>query len=855
MASKPSMIDGAPGRQHATPLANVVGLLLTLIGGSEAAWAQSTAFAVRIEGERTESSWSRAQPIIEFVQREPAEGAPPSQRTEARVAYDDEAIYVAVRAFDSDPTAIKAFLTRRDVWSASDWIRVYIDSYHDRRTAYSFSVNPVGVKLDAYHFNDTNEDNTWDAVWDVSVTRDAEGWRAEFRIPLSQLRFSAGGDGRLGFAVTRNLARLNETSTWPLISRGANGWVSSFGDLTGVARAGSQKRLELVPYTVGQRKTQPEQQGNPLQNGTAASATAGLDLKYAVTPALSLTATVNPDFGQVEADPAVVNLGAYEVFFQERRPFFVEGSGNYAFECRDCSLFYSRRIGRTPRGVPRLAFDEFMRRPDQSTILGAGKLTGRVGGFSLGVMTAATQEETAQIAFNGTLPGLGGGRRREVVEPATFYSVSRARREFTDQSSVGFILTTTTRQIVDTVSFLPDSATTGGGDFDWRLGRLWSVHGYWAGSRVTGSVESIDLLQRSTVHSFQRPDAGHVELDSTADVLGGHSGGVSVGKIGGLRTRGNFGIGYKSPGFDTNDVGFMQRADHIPQNGWVQIRWPVPGKYVRNININFNQWSSFNFEGDRLNLGGNFNAHWTFQNQMGAGFGVNVNADGFDDRLTRGGPGGLVNGNVNSWQYFNTNDRATVSFGWNSNFGNDRLGSRWINVEPRIVVRPAPAFSAEFGIAHNNSIADAQWVRSVESDAGPHYVFGRLAQKTTSLTTRFNYTLSPSVSIQVYAQPFISAGVYEGYKELVTPNADRYPDRYAPFDYAGNADFNVLSFRSTNVLRWEFKPGSAFFVVWQHGREGFTQQGSYDFGRDFGDLLATPATNTVLVKLAYWFNP
>ncbi|HEY6508793.1 MAG TPA: DUF5916 domain-containing protein, partial [Vicinamibacterales bacterium] len=281
----------------------------------------------------------------------------------------------------------------------------------------------------------------------------------------------------------------------------------------------------------------------------------------------------------------------------------------------------------------------------------------------------------------------------------------------------------------------------------------------------------------------------------------------------------------------------------------------VPGRFVRNININFNQWSSFNFDGDRLNLGGNFNAHWQFQNQWGAGFGLNVNTDGFDDRLTRGGPGGLVNGNVNSWQYFNTNDRATVSFGWNSNFGHDRRGSRWVGVEPRIVVRPTSALSAELGIAHNNSIADAQWVRAVPSDAEPHYVFGRLAQTTTSLTTRFNYTLSPSVSIQVYAQPVVSAGAYEGYKELVQPNAGRYADRYAPFDYAGNADFNVLSFRSTNVLRWEFKPGSAFFVVWQTGREGFTQRGGYDFARDFGDLFSTPSTSTVLVKLAYWFNP
>ena len=330
-----------------------------------------------------------------------------------------------------------------------------------------------------------------------------------------------------------------------------------------------------------------------------------------------------------------------------------------------------------------------------------------------------------------------------------------------------------------------------------------------------------------------------MELDPLAESLNGHSGGINFNKLGGLRTRGNVGIGYKSPGFDPNDVGFMRRADHIPQNAWFQVRFPEPGKYVRNININFNQWSSHNFDGDRLDLGFNFNAHWQFQNQWSTGFGVNYNVDGFDDRLTRGGPGGRFNGNINSWQYFNTNDRKLLSLAWNSNFGNDRRGSRWWNLDPRIVIRPKTAWFAEFGVGYNDSHVDAQWVNSVEDGATTRYVFGRLEQGTTTITTRFNYTLTPTLSLQVYAQPFISSGVYQNYKELVQPKAD-YKDRYAPYDYSENADFNVLSFRTTNVLRWEYKPGSAFFVVWQQGREGFAQHGSANFGRDFDDLFNTP---------------
>ncbi|HZL95128.1 MAG TPA: DUF5916 domain-containing protein, partial [Vicinamibacterales bacterium] len=493
-----------------------------------------------LDGDLSDPAWSQATPITAFVQREPLEGAPGTMRTEARVAFDATAIYVAVHAFDSDPDRIMGFLTRRDADSSSDWVHVLIDSYHDRRTAYQFGVNPVGVKQDTYWFNDSNNDDSWDAVWDVVSRRDKDGWCAEFRIPFSQLRFSRGGDGVLGFAVMRSVARLNETTTWPLLSKNASGFVSSFGDLSGVTIGPASKRLELVPYVVGKIGTTPLDAGNPLQNSPDHDMSVGVDIKYAVTPALNLTSTINPDFGQVEADPAVVNLSAFETFFSEKRPFFIEGSGTYQFECRDCSLFYSRRIGRAPRGAPTIGSDEFMVHPVQTTILGASKLTGRVRDFSVGVLAAATQEENADIAF-------GSLRRSEVIEPAAFYSVSRARREFSDQSSLGFIFTTTHRSIAESVSFLPERAIRGGLDYDWRIGKRWGLNGYWAGSDVSGSPAAIAELQRSTVHSFQRPDASHVEFDPLAETLRGHSGMVAFEKIAGERTRMNLNVAYKSP--------------------------------------------------------------------------------------------------------------------------------------------------------------------------------------------------------------------------------------------------------------------------------------------------------------------
>ena len=801
-----------------------------------------------VTGPVAETDWQKAELLTAFVQREPSEGTPATYETEARVIADGAALHVVVDAKDPDPEKIVGYLTRRDEDSQSDWIHLFIDSYHDRRTGYQFAVNAAGVKRDSYWYNDDNNDDSWDAVWEANVSRTPSGWRAEFRIPYSQLRFSSGSDGKVGFAVLRYVPRINETSSWPLIARSRNGLISQLAELDDVSPSGSTKRLELSPYSVATTVTQPAEPGNPLHKTFNPNVSVGLDLKYAVTPALSLTATVNPDFGQVEADPAVVNLSAFETFFQERRPFFIEGSGTYRWDCNDdCILFYSRRIGRQPRGSPSLGDGEYSDQPAQTTIVGAAKLTGRVGKFSVGSLVAATQEEFADVAF-------GSDRRREVVEPGAFFSVSRVRREFADQSSLGLIMTTTTRKLSDPVSFIPDTAVTGGTDYDWRIGRRFSLNGYWAGSTVRGDESAISRLQLSNVHSYQRPDAEHVEFDPAATSLNGHAGAVNFSKISGERTRFNFTGVYKTPGFDVNDLGFLQRADVLSAFAWLQMRWEKPGRFVRTKNINFNHWQSHNFDGDRISFGGNINSHWSFQNNWNTGFGVNVNARNIDDRFTRGGPSAYTNNGGGYWHYLSTDGRKRVRFGLDDNFYSDGHGHSW-GLGPSVTVKPTAALSTEFGISMNKNIEDSQWVGAVNRDDGTHYVFGHLNQTTTSMTTRVNYTLTPTLSLQIYAQPFISAGDYENFRELVNGRALRYDNRYAPIAYGGNPDFRFLSFRTTNVMRWEFKPGSTLFVVWQQGREQFAPDGTFRFGRDYADVFSTPSTNTILVKLAYWLNP
>jgi len=388
----------------------------------------------------------------------------------------------------------------------------------------------------------------------------------------------------------------------------------------------------------------------------------------------------------------------------------------------------------------------------------------------------------------------------------------------------------------------------------------WGLTGFWTGSHVAGSATAISALQRNNVHSYQRPDADHVEFDPDAEALNGHAGSVAFSKIAGDKIRGNVQIAYKTPGFDVNELGYQRRADDVVQRAWVQRRFMDPGKYVRTKIVNFNQYSRHNFTGDRLELGTNVNTHWEFQNLWSTGGGVNLNTRTFDDRITRGGPGAYRNPNVNGWQYFNSNSRRLISFHWDLNFFSDFSGdsaqhSSGLEVYPRLAFRPTSALSGEIGVNVDRNTANSQWVSSVTSGDGTHYVLGRLHQTTTFLNMRLSYALTPNLSLQLYGQPFSSAGRYENYKELLNGRAGREAERYAPFAYDGNADFTVLSFRTTNVLRWEFKPGSAFFVVWQQGREGFRSHSDFRFRRDYGDIFATPSSNTVLVKLSYWLNP
>jgi hypothetical protein len=834
---------------------------------------------LKLDGHLTDPAWATAEPFGGFVQRDPNEGQAASEPTEFRVLYTDDALWIGVRATDSKAGQIAALLARRDESSPSDEVTVMIDSYRDRRTGFQFSVNAAGVKRDAYLYNDWDRDDRWDAVWDAKVSIDEAGWSAEFRIPLSQIRFSATHRQAFGFNVSRRVNRLNENQFWRLIPRQASGFVSLFGELTGIDGLRPPRQLEILPYTAASNLSRPSIPNDPFATGITRRANLGGDLKIGISSALTLTATINPDFGQVEADPAVVNLSAFETFYPERRPFFTEGLDLFRFRIADGDgdgsseeLFYTRRIGRAPQGYPNPR-GGFAEKIDRTTILSAAKLTGKSkSGWSVGVLGAVTDREDARVVDAGGRPFV------DPVEPASTYGVARVEKALRGgRTVIGLFGTMVERSLPAQLQFLHSSAYAGGLNWIHRFGQQgYEFNGRFATSMVSGSPEALLLTQQSSARYFQRPDADYVEVDSSRTSLGGYTLAMNGGKLAG-NWRWNVGLDARSPGFEVNDVGYMQAADRISQHIWVNRRWLTPGRVFRRFNINLNEWQSYSFGGERRNTGGNVNLNYQLNNYLSGWMGLNRNFGGLSTTALRGGPAFRSPGNWNGWFGFETDGRKTFRGGtslWARQ--EDDQASSGFGLNTYLSWRPAPNVDLTLSPSYHKNRDRWQYLATTVLASGPEYLFGELDQTTTSLTLRSNVTFTPSLSLQLYAQPFVSSGRYLGFKRVVAPRAARFADRFDRFtgdrlarDQDGkvlidieadgttdatlaNPDFTVLSFRSNVVLRWEYLLGSTLFLVWQHGRSGFDSDGRWHLGSRINDLFRSPAENVLLVKLNYW---
>jgi len=828
--------------------------------------------------------------MTQFWQSAPREGEPATERTEVRIAYDDQAVYVAARLFDSDPTGVRSQLARRDASTEADLFEVAFDSYHDHNTSFVFGVNPAGVKTDRVIANDGfSSDGGWDPVWEAATRTDSAGWTVELRIPLSQLRFSTSSSQVWGVNVFRRIQRKAESDVYAYSKPSDRGYASYFAHLLGIERLPQSRRLELVPYvTTRHERIDPRAANNPFNDGSRQRAGTGLDAKYGLTSSLTLDATINPDFGQVDADPAFVNLSAFEQFLSERRPFFVEGSDIFNFNSNN-QLFYSRRIGRAPQGSAN-SRNGYVDQPDHATIAGAGKLSGRVGAWSIGVLEATTTRANAVVDS-------AGRRFSDQVEPLTNYFVARGRRDWRGGSDqLGFITTAVNRSITQpSLKFLRTSAYVGGIDFGHRFrGNIYNFSGSLVGSRIAGDTIAMQRAQLSSARYYQRPDAKLVRYDSKATSLSGWSGFVNLGKEAGAY---QFGLtaSATSPGFETNDAGFQTNADDISFSGFFNRRWTKPGKVFRYAFAGNNARVLKNFDGVSNSINYNLNLNGTFLNYWFSDLHFNKSWRTQSDNLTRGGP---LAPTPSSWNWsggVGSDSRrrfSTYNGGFYSKNEIGGWGGGWFS---SIDFRPTRATTVSVQPGLNASDSKLQYVQTLSDPAaaatyGRQYVFSEVRQNILDLTTRLNVTFRPDLSLQFYAQPFIATGDYHDLKGLSRAGAMDYvrfgqttgstldcfdsqqkavgcaaanvsyyladPDGAGPLKTVriGNRDFNSRSLNGNAVLRWEYRPGSTMFFVWSTRCSADTGDPRFAAVDDVRRLCQGPSDNIFAIKANYWVS-
>ncbi|HEU5358023.1 MAG TPA: DUF5916 domain-containing protein [Gemmatimonadales bacterium] len=853
--------------------------------------AARTAARVTIDGALDDAAWQAATPVGDFLQRQPKEGAPASERTEVRVLYDDEAIYIGAHLYDDHPDSIIGRLGRRDADIQADKFTVFIDSYHDGRSGFYFGLNAAGTFYDGTLFNDEWDDNSWDGVWQGAVQRTADGWTAEFRIPYSQLRFRNAQDLVWGIDFRRDIARKNENDWLVYQPLDGSGFVSRFLPLRGLSGVRQATRLEVLPYVTTKATNAPYAAGDPFRAGSGSRLGAGADFKVGVGGGLTLDGTVNPDFGQVEVDPAVVNLSDVETVFQEKRPFFIEGanifdafgqggSNNFwGFNWGGAEFFYSRRIGRAPQGS--LPGNDYADVPTATTILGAAKLTGKLGtSWNVGALNAITGREDASYVS-------GGVRGTAEVEPFTYYGVYRAQKEIDGgRQGIGFIGTLVSRDLADSAlrNELNSSALGGGIDGWTMLGhdRTWVLTGWFGGTDNRGSRADITALQQNSQHYFQRPDARSVRVDSTATHLAGYMTRITLNKQKG-DVQFNTAFGAISPGFDPQDAGLLWRANVLNGHVMAGYRWSKPNAWRQQAQVNVAAFGSWDYDGNPVSKGVFGLVNLTLKNFWHVNLNGAYNPETVDNRLTRGGPLALGPSGGEAFLNVNTNPQRSVVWTLSAGGGSYSQNSqRYWNASLDATWQPLTTLSFELGPQYNWGRTGAQYVDTYADPTaaatyGSRYLFASLLQNELSANVRVNWIFSPKLSLQLYAQPLISSGQYSGYKALARPRSYAF-DQYgqgagsvtnygdsvvvdadgagpSPAVNIGQPDFNFTSLRGNAVLRWEYLPGSTLYLVWTQSRANAVSAGDFNVGPSWDRLVGTKPENIFALKVSYWWAP
>ncbi len=838
-----------------------------------------------IDGKLDDPAWDQVAWGTNFFQRQPDDAAPVSQETAFKILYDNRYLYVAWRAFDSDPDKIEERLGRRDDFPG-DWVEINFDSFNDKRTGFSFSASASGVRGDEFISNDGNDwDSSWNPYWFFKAQTDDQGYTAEARIPFSQLRFGKAESQTWGLQVNRRLFREQEMSSWAPVKQNQPGWVSRFGVLKGLEGIKPRRPLEIQPYVLGQVRTGGDfPENDPFDRQTDERLSVGLDGRIGITNDVVVDFTINPDFGQVEADPGAINLDGFQIFFREQRPFFVEGRNIFDYRLTQAEaggpyngdlLFYSRRIGGAPSRFvgENTGVGRFVRQPENTTILGAAKVSGKTRqGLSLGLLSSFTEREFATIIDNN-------GETKEQVEPFTSYNVGRVQQDFNDgQSTIGVMLTSVNRDLqTPELEFLHNSAYSSGLDLVHRWkDRAWQLRANMVWSQVRGTEAAITRTQTAFEHNFQRPDADHLRVDSTATRLSGTGGTLALGEFDGNWVF-ESGVTFRSPGLELNDIGFLNNTEQVNFFAWGARRWRNPTKAFNRFQWNHNIYAGWDWSGEALNRSYNTNIWGQFKNFSNFRFFLNLEQQDISRNALRGGPlfrrppGYALGGGIGTDQ----RKKFRTYFYFNGGQGYDKnvMGGQ---VGLEFAYQPTDALSLYLEPSFNPSTRRDQYITTLQDGERTGYVHGQIKQQVFSLTMRATYNITPDFTIQYYAQPFVARGVYDEFKIVDDPLAKNFDNRFIIFPESAvnfnqetnryqidddtdravdwefrDPDFNFLQFRSNLVIRWEYRPSSTLFLVWSQGTSGGTDPSKSVFSAITEDLFAGDLRNTFLVKGTY----
>ncbi|MBI4547284.1 MAG: carbohydrate binding family 9 domain-containing protein [Ignavibacteriae bacterium] len=776
--------------------------------------------SLQIDGILDEDVWKYADPATDFIQRDPEEGQPASERSEIRVLHDHEALYFGCMFYDSEPEKIVARLTRRDNEIESDRASIRIDSYHDHQTGYEFTFNAAGVKVDILQFDDANrEDDSWDPVWDMQTKLLPNGWSAEVKIPFRVLRYKSGSSNPeeqvWGINFLRYISRKQEQQRWAFTPKSQSGFISRFGHLRGLRQLPDPRQFEVLPFLVSKQRFEPEKA--LIDRKQELLGNAGIDLKFGLASNFALDATINPDFGQVEADPAVLNLSTFETFYPEKRPFFIEGTQIIRFTTFGGEfgpgMFYSRRIGRAISlddvNIPDGGRIETL--PQHTTILGAAKLNGKTnGGFSLGVMQAFTGEEKAFVVDSTY------NRSEQIVEPFAHYNVVRLKQDVLDNSNVGMIVTSVAKD-----SRYP--AFTNG--YDWNLifgDNRYSLTGFLALSHTT---------------------------NTEGERISGSAGKVEYSKIAAEHWLWSFDLDFTSKNYNINDIGFFRRPNDYGIVGVLTYKEDVPARVVRNYSIGLFLHERRNFDEVNLLRESRMSGQLLFTNywRMTASAGADVGL--YDDRETRGN--GLYRRpkNFSTSTYIFSDTRHVVFFKFGQRFGWTNKGMRHTATEAGVTLRPISWIDMDLETEYQRFRNQEAWIENVDYAGLTVSIFGDRSTDQYNIILRSTITFTRDLTLQLYGQVFLAKGRYENLRQLFS-SSSFVPSAW----YTSQPDFNRQSLNTNLVLRWEYLPGSTFFIVWSQARSG--DNGNYftSFGNDFNDTFKIPPSNVFLLKISYWWS-